>query len=1674
MSIISRIFTSLTLSIYISSILLWSFIHLSFSAGFTESDSGTFAPFQRQLIGIKQDIEAEFRINESISVATLQNAKRVIQSAYERLPDRGEYQTDNSEAKKWVDLAIDLAIQNPKSQSYASSAVSAIDRFVSQAKIDTIAGNITATPPTGNAPMTVSFAATNINDPSGVSPIPGNHIWWMRENGGYRRELGRGPTLTYSFTQEWNYQIYLDVISGSRNSRWYTDVLPLSIGQNIQVKPKLGEITLLINGVNVSSIEKLKINPTIGKIGVVFDATASRAISNGTIKKTKWDFGNGNTREYNGGPIIERQLYVNQWTYEVILEIETNQGEKFRKLFQLIVIDPSASIGWDKKTGYIGENFDLKAVSYFANPKNTEYTWTVLPTGGNDTRILYSQVWSSFSYKFPKVGEYIVTLTTKNPGGQEDRDSRTITIESREPIVNLDEPKILSPERPNIFVFDASKSFDPDTKSANNLTFRWNIDGNDVSLNNLEKWWSVGTYSFNQKGNHTVKLTVSNAYGKITTVEKTFIVNSTLAVNMNIVPRAAPIGTVVSFQGISPRAAFYEWNPWDGSPAVNGQMDSIDHIYKKTGVYSALLTVKNNDGSEVNSIERKVYVTDANNPFALIEVKNASNTIIDDPIACGPDGAFVVNRSEGTTLDGANSINIDGNTLGLNYTWKYLDRVKTGPILSEKFTELGCFPVELTVKSNTNGASHVSKRYIQIKNLLPKITAISTKIDTTKQDSQKLLVNVTADGARDEDGVITSYIWYYTTESDNEPQNVKITQSPTTTFILPNITEKYTFWVILEDNDGARVNSKEVLRDQVPLLITNDDGNINMPLISLSTAKTQVLAGEKVSFLVSAKTILGTDITTKSTYNWDFDGDGTIDTKTTEPRVDHTYTNAGNYTVKVKVTYNWVSNSKYQNIIVKNELKAKVKGYRSDTAVYLMNVSEWYYDSVLWQVGDIQSDSLHGLTVPREAFDTDISGTRILTINALGSESANTIIDTEMIGDISDTLSGWVYLQSSHTLENDTIRIKNRWEKLLISLYGNVGSTYSIDTNIKIDSDTNGTPDDDSDNINFPSYRDGSIYIIDSSEFKSRSQTLRVTISKSGTPTVSRDITLIAEYVSEKPSDLSDTPTGSGAERFSQRDRDNLEKLQSKIRTLESDDRIILTQDYNTLIENWDDTLERTKKLIDIQEEVINSSGINQNDKDELSTLIDLILVWDASANDEVTVATRVIESLISTENPDRWVIIEKLEMIKSHPGNLELNKWLGSEILELVKNDSSIEDRYKLIIRSQLQVIINGGQASIPEWEEIIPEDPTPGGILGFIKWTVIVFFSILGIIIVIILIGLIIYRFSRKKDDMGFQDFLIDSIFHAKSQESKGSQKSPESYIPKPVESTANAFSDPLQETQKNTPLTDPMSVFGQRSSIPTEITQETSTSSDPLVKSDLTEEQPASIPDWLKPQSALSEKNTWVSTISEEISPESTGSWISSGALPESSTDSYIKDPKLDLNLDLNVDLGTTNTLKDSYTPPTSDLIESEVPGSTDWEALKNTTPETEDDIPEWLRWMQNDDTLETSTLYTADSPASDTIGTTDGEDQSGKDELSRGNTPDLPVETQLVPPASWDLPDWLIDSASSTSTPLPTNNPPEKTQKVPAKRKKTAKSDTSEKTPESPQNKEVPSDLPDWLK
>ncbi len=304
---------------------------------------------------------------------------------------------------------------------------------------------------------------------------------------------------------------------------------------------------------------------------------------------------------------------------------------------------------------------------------------------------------------------------------------------------------------------------------------------------------------------------------------------------------------------------------------------------------------------------------------------------------------------------------------------------------------------------------------------------------------------------------------------------------------------------------------------------------------------------------------------------------------------------------------------------------------------------------------------------------------------------------------------------------------------------------------------------------------------------------------------------------------------------------------------MSSDDRIILTQLYNILIENWDDTFERTKKLIDIQDSVNNSSNLTPSAKEEISKLIDTILVGDAQSTDEVTVAIKVIESLIPVTSTNHATIIEKIEAIKSHPDNLTLNKELGKSILEMVQKDSTIDEKYKLMIRSQLSIIVNGGQASVPASE--IPEEvsSTSGGILGFIIGTVKVFGIIILIIIIIILIGFVVYRVSKKKNDIGFQDFLIDSIFHSKSTTGTSS-KTVEQVNIKTNSSTANSIptvKTDILETSESQPYQDPLSTLPKSytnsdSSINNSLDHSSNEAENIVPK---IEEHTATIPDWLK---------------------------------------------------------------------------------------------------------------------------------------------------------------------------------------------------------------------------------
>lgn len=94
-------------------------------------------------------------------------------------------------------------------------------------------------------------------------------------------------------------------------------------------------------------------------------------------------------------------------------------------------------------------------------------------------------------------------------------------------------------------------------------------------------------------------------------------------------------------------------------------------------------------------------------------------------------------------------------------------------------------------------------------------------------------------------------------------------------------------------------------------------------------------------------------------------------------------------------------------------------------------------------------------------------------------------------------------------------------------------------------------------------------------------------------------------------------------------------------------------------------------------------------------------------------------------------------------------------------------------------------------------PSADTGNGILGFIGGFVKVFFIIVAIILIIALIGFILYRMSRKDDNIGFQDFLIDSVFHSRER-------------PDPVVSTPVSSTVIVPPTSVATPIVDPLTSY------------------------------------------------------------------------------------------------------------------------------------------------------------------------------------------------------------------------------------------------------------------------
>ncbi|EKE27985.1 MAG: hypothetical protein ACD_3C00111G0002 [uncultured bacterium (gcode 4)] len=1566
---------------------------------YTTNDANTFDESKKKVEILASDLERDYKVNGKISTSNLLQLQTLVNESITTFPDDDNFVTNNSIARNLL-IAIDVVKKSPDSDTKITELAKNLKDFLTRIKIPRISAKITATPQSWSAPLSVTLRASDVVDPSWVIVPQWNYIWWIKQASG-RKVLWTWPSINYTFKEEKNYIVNLDIVSASRNTKWKIDVLPFSWTIKIDVLPSVGNIFFYINWINVSDMDRFKITPNIWKAWLIMDASASQPASWSKFSKTSWNFWNWNSFSYDLYPRIEKQYYVNEWNYSIVLKLVTNEWKEISKNLYLEVRDPVASIKSERNTWFVGEDFKFSVNTTFME-WTLNYEWKIIELGWNQPILTSSK--ENISYKFKKTGKYAVKLKSTSPSGKEDTDTVVITIESRDPIAVFDVTNSNS-ETPNVFKLDASQSFDPDTFDNSKLTFSWQVDGQKVDLESPSRNWAIWKYTFNSEWNHKIVLDISNQEGKTATVKKEVSVNSLLSVKMNFSPKIVKNGTPISIIADSKETTAFEWSFWDWETDTTNA-GRINHVYKKSWTYNLGLTVRWKRAWDSNTITRKVYVSDWVSPFALITMKSNNDEYFLTPDACDWNDAYILDRANMITFSANDSTNIDWSTSGLSYSWKYMNRTSSQPQFSYKFDELGCFPVTLTVKSQKNWKINTVRNFVKIENLPPKISGLS--VTTLDMNSDPVIVKVAANNPTDADWAIVSYLWYYYTDSDPEPQDYRVTKQSSTTFVLPRVTGKYYFVLVAEDSNWAKYDTDKETDNKYSIQLSTD--NVNTPIIKLTADKTSIATWDEINFEATVSDILGKDISNKVEYKWDFDGDWFYDDTTTSWKVSHKFSTPWNISLKVKVTHKGISNTKYQLISVKNTLKPNFEYYSIGKKLVLLNTTEWVYNTATWTLwNDVSSTNLDSFVYDFK--DEDFPEKVSLKVSDWQSSKTvelsvrKDVVNLSKVSRSTDKLIAFTYPSS----DNGTIHMTKAGNKLFIYLGESKwwASQYCIDTDAKIDSDLNGTTDDDCDNKWTDSYTSWTPFVIKDFDNSIKERSMKLSISNWSKIIESKEIKVILDYIESKSTkDFWDNKD------ISDSDRKWIEELKTLIKKAPERERLQMMQYLSSLQENWFDDREKTKTVIDF-ESYINSSGLDQKLKDEFYNLLEWFLVTQNQAKDEVSLAAKVLKSLIPKTNPNYEQIVKNIDEILSHPTNTKLNKDLGTFILDSIKNDENIPNKDKVIIKSQLLVIIYGSQKNIPA--DLTAENGEAESdwwwIMWFISWFVKVVLYIILFLLFWVLLLFVYFKITNKNENLSFQDFIIEMLLQ---KNATPKPQAPKQDIPPPPPS------QPKQDILSSIPE-------------PT-ITPEQPTIAEPPVAtvppideynpqkapSKPTAEPDAWLPDWLKWMSASEKQESVPPSVTEkEMAPaEEVTAKEAPSLAQESDLPDWLKgmDSK-ELQNEIEEELSWTAS---------QEIYQDEIS-----KTPEEPASEAQSELPDWLKWIP-------------EAPAPEQPKT----EENKTEEI-------IPAE-EAKKPESDELPDWLKSAPPEPETDKDSGTSEE--QSVSA-------SEDTEKPEEN---------IPDWLK
>lgn len=814
------------------------------------------------------------------------------------------------ETSSALDELIDDPVSNIKLRRFENMYRSLKDLI---RKFPVVQSRISAAPGQGNIPFTVTFDGLNSMDPTGGTIS--DYKWSFLDSSGNLVSLGNSPVVIHEFTEPNTYSVRLQVSTSNTDSSGYKTAMDGVSTVRIKASPPASVVAFRVNGVEVRDVHHVTLEEA--KAGISFDPSITAPAVGRTIEKYEWFYGD-TANEERTVPATVVHSYSKAGEYFVTLKVTDSVGQSDKRVIKLIVKSLAADVEFIPEEGNVNTEFRFRGINSRSDDGSiNEYQWQITDEEGFTVT---TSTQENFYHTFDRPGKYNVELLVTDTAGTQDKSIRVLNVFSRKPIASFDyEASALN--HPNTVEFSAAGSYDPD--QGDKITYSWDFTG-DGQFELVDTQDVAVIHTYNRAGEYKVVLQVQDSFGQRNQIEKNVRIESVLSGEIIIDKKAAQVGEEITFKADSPTAVAYLWEFGDGA-TTSSEDATVTHKYDKKGKFNVKLNFFDRDDND-NSDTSFVLIGEGESPIAVADVlvDGRNQLIVEDLCGEGTDG-YIITRSDNLSLSARNSINRDGSSRLLTYDWKFSNSTRNDKRdFTHRFDEVNtrgeCSTASLVVRDEISGqASDEDVLYFKVINELPNIIDFVVESGSDKELITPTKVRLKVVGAKDEDGQIKKYKWWYYREGfESDRLGLHSTTSPETEMVIvaqgqPDVKNRYFFGVEIIDNDNGVFESMDRFGDVSYLDVTN--GPNLSPVAEFTVDKTTIAVGDSITFVSKSYDPQGDELPTKA-FQWDFDGDGAFDDTTSGLTVSRQFNTPGEYEVRLKVIHRGLSSTTRRMVFV--------------------------------------------------------------------------------------------------------------------------------------------------------------------------------------------------------------------------------------------------------------------------------------------------------------------------------------------------------------------------------------------------------------------------------------------------------------------------------------------------------------------------------------------------------------------------------------------------------------------------------------------------------------------------------------------------------------------------------------------------------------------------------------